>query len=622
MPIHSEIRDYILILSREHSQEWSLVDTVKRQYPSIDVSIYDSPETALIARANLIIQDVYLYGSFSGKIIGDHSWYDVNGASLDFVKNNVVGHVAFWGKPIAGSYDKVEQIAGQIVQWIDVLSQPKIKEMFHQARKSQIPIGEASNIIQAIIKIDLNGYSITSKEDSIWTNGTTSMVFGRRFNLKDTTSNYLSIDIAKLENRDAAEIIGLDRHKLTLYGYWIENPDKPIFRKVPTWLNKTDSSAVFTKDNYAVHIYQHTIANSIDTILFSRLIPAIANKIAESQGLSNEKDIRFNQNKYPTSIEQLQLPYQVTSSGFDMKTNWSPDGEYIAFLTSEYSYKPYVAAVENELWCVQEDGFYLHPLIRNKDFVNKTVWETSWLSDSKHILSQIRNGGSEIWVTDLDGNIKRISPVGKYAEFPKCSPNTLKYVYSIRGPIYKIGKGDLWNSSIYIGSLDGSEKPLVNEEPINDFAWKNDSKSIIYSRYDTTNNNHDLWKVTIDNGKKRQITNTPDNELHPSYSSDGKYIAYDSNQAVYITPSHEFKQQLILENAVHPRWIPNANLLCVIKVQKNKYGSSWLKSLIINLDGKIIKEIPVNYPNMISFSPDGRYCVYHSNTGLWIDKVQ
>jgi hypothetical protein len=108
--------------------------------------------------------------------------------------------------------------------------------------------------------------------------------------------------------------------------------------------------------------------------------------------LSNE----VNHNKYPFSIEKLQLPYQVTSSGFDTKCYWSPDGEHIAFLTSEYTFKPYVQAVYNELWYVQEDGFSLYPLIRNKDFVNKTVWETSWLSDSKHILTQIRDGGGEI----------------------------------------------------------------------------------------------------------------------------------------------------------------------------------------------------------------------------------
>ena len=48
--------------------------------------------------------------------------------------------------------------------------------------------------------------------------------------------------------------------------------------------------------------------------------------------------ISCEKNKSPTSCDEMKFPKQLTSSGLDFMSYWSPNGEHIAFLSARDTY--------------------------------------------------------------------------------------------------------------------------------------------------------------------------------------------------------------------------------------------------------------------------------------------
>jgi len=164
------------------------------------------------------------------------------------------------------------------------------------------------------------------------------------------------------------------------------------------------------------------------------------------------------------------------------------------------------------------------------------------------------------------------------------------------------------------------KKKLLVDGPVERFAWKNDSKSIIYSQYDLKNENFEIWEASIDGLSKKQISNSIESEYEPSFSFDGNHIAFHANHSVFITSSNNFQPKLLLEGAVRPRWIPKKNLLYVINEEEKGGGYFWARASIVNMEGKIIKTLNPDHVQNVDFSPDGKYLVYAKNGNLWMEK--
>ncbi len=77
--------------------------------------------------------------------------------------------------------------------------------------------------------------------------------------------------------------------------------------------------------------------------------------------------IACNNNKSPTSSNEMNFSKQLTSSGKDYYPYISPNGEYIAFLSVRNTYNPDVAAIIFELWIMDKNGSDQHPIISIDD---------------------------------------------------------------------------------------------------------------------------------------------------------------------------------------------------------------------------------------------------------------
>jgi Tol biopolymer transport system component len=300
--------------------------------------------------------------------------------------------------------------------------------------------------------------------------------------------------------------------------------------------------------------------------------------------------IGCDKDKSPTTPDEIKFPKQLTSSGKDFVGFWSPDGQYIAFLSARNTYDPYVAAIITELWIIKNDGSEEKPIISLDNLAGGNIsmsWGVSWSKDSQSTLVQIQKfNRNEIWRVSIEANITKLSSPNESTERPKYSPDGSKIAYLIQesnssqeSPVYRL----------YVCNIDFSESILIDRGLIQDYAWNSNSNEIIYSLYDKPNENFEIWKSSVSGNEKFQITKTNESEIELCYSGDGNYIAYSSNNAVYVTPSDTFQRKRVLDNARLPKWIPNSNLLLITSVQTTDSTSYWTDCLVIDLEGKIIQ---------------------------------
>jgi len=96
------------------------------------------------------------------------------------------------------------------------------------------------------------------------------------------------------------------------------------------------------------------------------------------------------------------------------------------------------------------------------------------------------------------------------------------------------------------------------------FSFSPDGNWITYSSKSRIDGSYDIYIVDVDGTIKIKVTNTPEGESFPSWSPDGKYIAYVITNTAYILDVETFESEKIGEiiNAEHLKqitWSPDSN---------------------------------------------------------------
>lgn len=133
------------------------------------------------------------------------------------------------------------------------------------------------------------------------------------------------------------------------------------------------------------------------------------------------------------------------------------------------------------------------------------------------------------------------------------------------------------------------------------------------------NSEGDLWRVPATGGLAARLTSHPANEAWPSFSPDGKWIAftadYQGNSDVYLMPAEGGEPRRL---TFHPTredvvgWTPDGK---GVIFRARRTGNDSLEQLFtIGVEGGEPKQVPVGRAGMGSYSPDGKRFAFIRNT--------
>jgi len=229
----------------------------------------------------------------------------------------------------------------------------------------------------------------------------------------------------------------------------------------------------------------------------------------------------------------------------EAQSSWSPDGLKIAFVQFDSDYV-------GDIWVMNNDG---------SSKVNLTVSATTelcprWSPDGNKIAYVgYYDGNFQIYTMDTDGNNKtRLTNAGNNY-YPVWSPDGSKIVF--------VSERD-GNAEIYIMSYDGSQQTRLTSNTIIDCcpSFSPDGRMIAFY----SAQGEDIWIMNRDGGGLRNLTNDPQSYDFPcvsisNYAWAGKAPADGVHYTVYT--KGEFTEW---------RWLPDGNHIAFISVSGPNYA--------------------------------------------------
>ena len=245
----------------------------------------------------------------------------------------------------------------------------------------------------------------------------------------------------------------------------------------------------------------------------------------------------------------------------------SPDGKSVAFVVTKHD------KVENKT----NSNIYLVPIeggeMRQLTMAKAANYNPRWMPDGSSIaFVSTRDGESQIWSVPLAGGEARklstistgasgliVSPDGRWLAFnsevyPDCPNDDCNKERSeqvekskVKAKIFDRLPYRVWNSwkdgkrsHVFVMPFSGGAAVDVtpgdyDTPPIDlgghwDYAFSPDGKELAFARNVESNiatsTNNDLFVVPVAGGAATRITDNPANDSQPSYSPDGRYLAY------------------------------------------------------------------------------------------------
>ena len=237
-------------------------------------------------------------------------------------------------------------------------------------------------------------------------------------------------------------------------------------------------------------------------------------------------------------------------------------------LTRTGRYESMFSVSDNDLLAVQANGASeLSHLVwmdrdgRDLDTVGKPAdYRSIALShDGKRVVASIqdpKNQKTDIWALDLErGTSTRLTfdPADDYS--PLWSPDDRTIYFTS----HRQGRGDLYRKS---SSGTGTDEPVFGD-PDQNILWSlsGDGRTgAIMTNNTTKKTGWDISIFSFADAKNRVFLETPFNEVAPAISSDGKWLAYNSNESgqgeVYVQSlgNDGGKWQISTEGGKLPQW--------------------------------------------------------------------
>ena len=271
----------------------------------------------------------------------------------------------------------------------------------------------------------------------------------------------------------------------------------------------------------------------------------------------------------------------TNNPGIDWHPSWSPDGKRIVFSSGRHG--------PDEIYVMDADGHNPQRLTNN----GHDDRDPSWSPDGKQIAFSSSRAHphviqgwftSEIYVMDADGNNpQRLTNNGHDDYSPSWSPDGKRIIFS--SEMAGHFKGGQTTHEIYVMDTDGGNQQRLTENLFNDWypSWSPDGKRIAFSSDREGNfGNFEIYVMDTDGGNQRRLTNNPQYDGSPSWSPDGKQITFvserDGNFEIYVMDANGGNQRNLTKHGGHdraPAWYTPT--LAVAPTGKTLTTWGWLK---------------------------------------------
>jgi Tol biopolymer transport system component/imidazolonepropionase-like amidohydrolase len=312
------------------------------------------------------------------------------------------------------------------------------------------------------------------------------------------------------------------------------------------------------------------------------------------------------------------------SAGAVNAPSWSPDGKVIYNVVSNDQSR---LMLGNQVVSSNEDVFPFRPQwISSTDFL--------YTADGK--IKRRTLGVTAPRTIEFSASVKFDRPAftPKHRDFNSTSPRRALGI--MKPAISPDGKqvafaalGDLW-----LMPIGGKPQRITNDSFVEtDPTFSSDGKSLAYAS--DRSGSMDLWVRDLQTGQDRRLTDLPDAEFGPAFSPDGTRIAF-LNQAgeVYTVNLQSTEVQKVHAAAFQPgrpTWSPDSRtvLLSVLRPYSTRFREGTSQMLAVSLDEQRDRYfVPVPHRSVglregdgPIWSPDGTKMAFVMEGSLWVMAV-
>jgi len=259
----------------------------------------------------------------------------------------------------------------------------------------------------------------------------------------------------------------------------------------------------------------------------------------------------------PVAIETKGPPLPIEEGG--MLNPLSGDANYSVSNSGILVYAPLGAfsGVDASLAWIDRQGA-VRPLLDS----TRAYGDGTLSPDGQKLAMTIRAANDDIWVYQLNrGTLTRITFGGGNSDYPVWTPDGSAVVYvSERGRTIKLFTKP-WDGS-------GNEEELGKSMNLDAVSWESlspDGKIVAFGQQG------DIWIMPlVGDMKPEKFVSSPANEINPSFSPDGHWLSYISNESgqneIYVVPfpRGNGKYQISTNGAIYSRWLPDGKTLLYI----------------------------------------------------------